>query len=284
MAETYNFSKLSSELDIYTKASKIDLFDLDKEIIIEDKYSHILIRYIFDSRFGSINQKNILNDILICNFHFYKVINKSIFNIIKNFCNIKYDEIGNTYIEYFNYNALDLLSKIYDNSDARCRNVEKYSTYLEWVKLSTSRIPYCNFSTLKVDAVLPTKSRASDVGYDLTIIEKVKDISSKTVMYDTCIIVSPQFGFYTKIVPRSSIIKSGYMLTNSMGIIDGTYRGSLKICLTKIDDTMPDLTLPFKCCQLILEPHHHYSLNEVKLNEISLTNRSDRGFGSTDKL
>jgi deoxyuridine 5'-triphosphate nucleotidohydrolase len=284
MTETYDFSKFSSELDIYTNGTKLDLFDKDKEIIIDDKYIHILVRSIFDGKYGQINLNNDLNDKLVCSFMFNAVINKSIFNIIKNFYDIKYDEIGNTYIEYYNYNALDLLSKIYDNSDARCRNLIKYNRYLKWINGSRTTIPYCDFSSVKVDAVIPSKTRASDVGYDLTIIEKVKDFSPKIAMYDTGIIVSPQFGFYTKIVPRSSIIKSGYMLTNSMGIIDGTYRGTLKICLTKIDDTIPDLTLPFKCCQLILEPHYHYSLNEVNLDKISSTSRSTGGFGSTNKL
>ena len=92
--------------------------------------------------------------------------------------------------------------------------------------------------------------------------------------------VSPQFGFYTKIVPRSSITKSGYILTNSVGIIDGTYRDTLKICLTKINNDMPDLILPFKCCQLIIEPHIHYLIKEVK--SLSETDRSTGGFGSTD--
>ena len=100
-------------------------------------------------------------------------------------------------------------------------------------------------------------------------------------MYDTGIIVQPDFGYYTKIVPRSSLVKSGYILKNSIGIIDGSYLGTLKIALTKIDDTLPDLTLPFCCCQLILDRFYHSELEEVYSFEE--TTRGEGGFGSTNK-
>ena len=134
------------------------------------------------------------------------------------------------------------------------------------------------------NAIIPSKSRASDVGYDLTIIEVTKEFGDKTVMYDTGIIISPEFGYYTKIVPRSSITKSGYMLTNSTGIIDPTYRGTLKICLTKVDDSMPNLKLPCKIAQLIIDRSIHYKMEEVtSLEKLGVTSRGEGGFGSTDK-
>ena len=103
-------------------------------------------------------------------------------------------------------------------------------------------------------------------------------------MYDTGIIVCPDFGYYTKIIPRSSIIKTGYILTNSIGIIDGSYRGHLMICLTKIDDSLPDLKLPLKCCQLVLDRSLHYTTEEVlNLDELGSTDRGTGGFGSTNK-
>lgn len=130
-------------------------------------------------------------------------------------------------------------------------------------------------------AIIPFKHRVSDVGYDLTIIEQIKQYGSKTIMFDTFIKVQPPIGYYTKIVPRSSLIKSGYMLTNSVGIIDGGYTNTLKICLTKIDDDMPDLTLPFTCCQLILEKLNHYEIN-ICDKDLTETSRGLGGFGSTN--
>ena len=78
------------------------------------------------------------------------------------------------------------------------------------------------------NAVIPTKAGDQEVGYDLTAINFVKRLGTNTFMYDTGISVEPPAGYYTEIVPRSSIVKSGYILTNSIGIIDPTYRGTLK--------------------------------------------------------
>lgn len=185
----------------------------------------------------------------------------------------------------FSHDALDFLSKIYDNSDKTCRDENKYNTYVKWATLGLfNKIPNCKFVKADKDAVSPKKERSSDVGYDLTIIKKYKNITSKTILYDTGIAVTPDFGYYTKIVPRSSLIKSGYMLTNSVGIIDGSYKGNLLICLTKIDDELPDLKLPFRCCQLIIDRSMHYTMEKVNtVEDLGKSSRGDGGFGSTDK-
>lgn len=183
-----------------------------------------------------------------------------------------------------NYNALDLLSRIFDlkNTSYIKSSYDQQIYNKASNKYITSYIPQCLFFKDSAEAVLPSKKRASDVGYDLTIISKVKDISSKTAMYETDIRVQPPFGYYTKVVPRSSLSKLGYMMTNSIGIIDGTYTGTLKIVLTKIDDSLPDITLPNKCCQLILDKAIHYTAKEITdLSEMDVTDRASGGFGST---
>ena len=98
-------------------------------------------------------------------------------------------------------------------------------------------------------------------------------------MYDTGLIVAPDFGYYTKIVPRSSIIKYGYILTNSTCIIDPSYRGTLKICLTKVDDSLPNIKLPCKIAQLIIDRSIHYNLEKVySIEDISTTNSLEKAF------
>jgi len=130
------------------------------------------------------------------------------------------------------------------------------------------------------NAYLPTKAHSSDVGFDLCAISVYKKLSDRTTLFDTGIAVKPPKGYYTEILPRSSLSKTGYMLSNSVGIIDPDYRGSLLIALTKIDDSLPDIQLPFIKCQLVLRKMETFSLVQVKsLNE---TDRGDGGFGSTD--
>lgn len=278
----FTYSKLYSEMDIYNIGLNYKI-NYDQAFKNEKEWC-IFVRGIFD-KIGSVSSKTFLNSQLICSLDFKNYKKEDIEHILnKTINNLKY-EIDENFINIYNYNAFDFLSKIYDNSDARYRNDELYKQYIKWATFGLdNKIPACKFLKIEENAILPSKERASDVGLDLTIISKVKDISKKTAMYDTGIIVAPDFGYYTKIVPRSSIIKSGYMLTNSMGIIDNTYRGSLKICLTKIDDSLPDLTLPFKCCQLIIDRSIHYTSEEVcSMEKLGDTSRGEGGFGSTDK-
>lgn len=138
------------------------------------------------------------------------------------------------------------------------------------------------FKTHREDAVIPTRAGSQEVGFDLTIIEKIKDISSNTAMYDSYVSVQPPDGVYFEIVPRSSISKTGYILTNSVGIIDPSYRGTLKVVLTKIDNNAPDLELPNKRFQLI--PRTFFSnVFTVEISDtLSDTERGSGCFGSTD--
>lgn len=155
-----------------------------------------------------------------------------------------------------------------------------YPKYHSILKINKNKIPVCKFTKLDENAECPIKYRASDVGYDITIIKEDKKISTNTIMYGTGISVSPPVGYYTKIVPRSSLVKTGYMLSNSVGIIDCSYRGELKVVLTKIDHTLPDIKLPLTCVQLILEKHIHYNMKKVDC--LSDTDRGKGGFGSTN--
>jgi len=145
-----------------------------------------------------------------------------------------------------------------------------------------------SFATLKVildneKAVLPSKAHPTDAGYDLTAIEVHKKISEITTMYDTGLIVKPSEGFYTEIIPRSSISKTGYMLANSTGVIDYSYRGHILIVLTKVDESKPDLEVPFCKCQLVVRKNEVSSLEQVESFDEEKTERDEGGFGSTDK-
>ena len=135
-------------------------------------------------------------------------------------------------------------------------------------------------------AVIPSKAGPKEVGWDLTAINFIKRLGPNIFMYDTGISVEPPEGYYTEIVPRSSMSKTGFILTNSVGIIDPTYRGTLKIVLTKVHPTnspflSKGMLVPFKLCQLLLKPLISTNIEVVK--ELSETTRGDGGFGSTDK-
>ena len=232
---------------------------------------------------GQINKKTAINNELVITINCQQ-LQRELINFIKKFRDIINEEQDH-FLLYKNYNALDFLSSIYDNSDARYRNEELYKSYLQWLFSASTptvfqEVPTCSFIKADPDAVIPFKNRVSDVGLDLTAIKKTKDINSVTIMVDTGIIVAPPLGYFSKIYPRSSLVKSGYMLANSVGIIDGTYRDTLKICLVKVDENAPEITYPFKCCQLIFEKQVFMNMEEV--TSLDETTRNLGAFGSTN--
>jgi dUTP pyrophosphatase len=130
-------------------------------------------------------------------------------------------------------------------------------------------------------AVFPTKAHSDDVGYDLTLIDVAKVIDDETTMYETGIAVAPgSDGYYVEIVPRSSFSKSGYVLANSVGIIDPQYRGTLKVVLVRVDKTKPQISLPYKGFQMIVRENIKSRL--ILKDNLDETERGDGGFGSTD--
>jgi dUTP pyrophosphatase len=99
--------------------------------------------------------------------------------------------------------------------------------------------------------------------------------------FDTCIKVQPDFGWYFDVAPRSSLAKSGYIMANSIGVIDRAYTGTVLIALIKIDPSAGDLELPARIAQLIPRPIVHLQIEEV--DSLDETARGAGGFGSTGR-
>jgi dUTP pyrophosphatase len=180
---------------------------------------------------------------------------------------------------YDDINAVDFLGEIYKNHDTQIGNQVFYEKYLQ-ILSGTNRIDTCLVYKTCPEAIMPSKSRVSDVGYDLSIIRKVKALNNVVALYDTGIKVRVPHGYYTEIVPRSSLSKSGYMLANSVGIIDRSYNGNLYVALAKIDESADEIKFPFRCCQLIFKKQHHMILKEIN-QDLEATARGEGGFGST---
>jgi dUTP pyrophosphatase len=137
------------------------------------------------------------------------------------------------------------------------------------------------YELVHANAVPPKKAFSSDTGFDLTIISIEKEINQVVTLYDTGIRAHVDDGYYLEVVPRSSIIKSGYMLANSVGIIDSHYRGNIYVALAKIDPQAKPIELPFKGFQLIVR--NLVNVDLVNDHVLENTERGTGGFGSTGK-
>lgn len=183
---------------------------------------------------------------------------------------------------YHNVNVIDLMGLLYLDDSTPYMNLKLYDNFHKMLQNDDQETYKPQIKVYKddINAVLPSKSRQSDVGYDLTVIKESKKLNDNTVLYDTGIKLDIPNGYYVEIVPRSSISKSGYMLANSIGIIDQSYRGNLYIALTKTSDDAK-IELPCRCCQMIVKKQIYAKIVESDKDFIS-TNRGSGGFGSTD--
>jgi len=130
------------------------------------------------------------------------------------------------------------------------------------------------------DAPVPSKAHEDDAGFDLSLIQKVKEVNGVS-FYDTGIAVAPPEGHHFELVGRSSISKTGYMLANNIGIIDSGYRGSILVALAKVRVDAPDLELPVRLVQLI--PRKTINIQGIEVDNLDDTERGDGGFGSSGR-
>jgi len=247
--------------------------------LISSSYKWAFIRGYFDG--GGLIETSISNSYPNC-----KIISSSKDMLVEigkhaDAIGISYTLTNNT-INWFGLNCIDFLGKIYDNANIRLS--KKWDKYLDWCQWKPNLNKEYNsldfFKCVKTNenAVLPFKEKVTDSGYDLTLISEAKKYGSVT-LYDTGLKIKPIKGWYFDLVPRSSIIKTGYMLANNIGVIDQTYTGNIFVPLVKIDKDAPDLKLPIRIVQIIPRPIIHTEFIEV--DNIEETGRATGGFGST---
>ena len=258
------------------KSNRMNSVNISNDLILH------FIRGYFEGDGSNAYKRQIAANITSNSIEMLNFINEKVGNY--GYINVRKDGCGR--LTFTGVNALDFLGKIYDYSNFKMLRIyQKYldiSTWEKWIGGKGSKCGDKNISFCKTrkDAVLPFKERVSDSGYDLTLISLEKKIG-EVELYDTGIKVSPPFGFYFDLVPRSSIIKSGYILANSVGIIDRSYLGAIKVPLIKIDNNKPDLALPSRLVQII--PRRIIHANIVEVDNLENTSRGDGGFGSTNK-
>jgi len=134
---------------------------------------------------------------------------------------------------------------------------------------------------LDSDAMLPSRKRSSDAGYDVASIEDVVISPHTMVNVNTGIIVSPPDGVYYTVEGRSSLWMKGIVPVS--GIIDGTYQGPLIIALNNNSDKPFEIRKGDRIAQIII--HKVMSCDFTIVREFSpiQDGRASEGFGSTGR-
>jgi dUTP pyrophosphatase len=165
-------------------------------------------------------------------------------------------------------------------------------------------------NNIKVNNISLINSPANgDVGYDIfansepNIVGNRSESSGYThidyIEYDSGLIIDPGSEFHTLLFPRSSISNKNLILCNSVGVIDSSYRGSVKVRFKYIASpedinnlgrfsashtvfVNPDSIYKKgdKIAQLVFQKSIFAQLEQC--DSFSETSRGQGGFGSTD--
>ena len=127
---------------------------------------------------------------------------------------------------------------------------------------------------------------AVDSGWDLHTTEEIIVGPREKKVLDFCLSIActdeHRQPMAVWLVPRSSIVKTPLIMANSIGLIDSTYRGSIKACvINQSNDETYTINKGDRLFQLAspsLKPFHWQSVDSL-----ATTERGEQGFGSTGK-
>ena len=135
-------------------------------------------------------------------------------------------------------------------------------------------------------AIVPTKSRKTDAGYDLYADEDKAIYPEDTVLISTSIAFAIPDGYAGLIWDRSGLGSKG--IHRHAGVVDSSYRGEVKVALYNarpghIDftDNMYFISRGDRIAQILFQKVPHFDL--VETEELDDTDRGSSGFGSSGK-
>ena len=137
---------------------------------------------------------------------------------------------------------------------------------------------------LNENAVIPTYAKYGDAGMDLVATSKTSD-DSGNIVYGTSLSFEIPKGYVGLLFPRSSNAKKDLTLSNSVGVLDSSYRGEVML---KFKNTITISGQYLECVtykigdrigQIIILPYPQIEFEEAE--ELSETERGNGGYGST---
>jgi dUTP pyrophosphatase len=132
------------------------------------------------------------------------------------------------------------------------------------------------------DAIVPTRSRPGDAGYDLRATERVSLPHAGRRLVGTGIAIALPPGVAGLVTPRSGLaIDHGLTLLNAPGLIDPNYRGEIKVILHNTGERRYTVEIGDRIAQLLLVPYWAPELQVVEA--LAETDRGPDGFGSSGR-
>lgn len=122
---------------------------------------------------------------------------------------------------------------------------------------------------------------SGDAGLDLYILDEITIEPGETKPIKLGIACEPENGKAYYLLPRSSISKTPLRLANSIGLIDGGYRGEIMAMCDNIKSNAYTVEKGQRLFQIVSCDSSPISYELVE--DLSETTRGEGGFGSTGK-
>lgn len=143
------------------------------------------------------------------------------------------------------------------------------------------------FKKMHPNTKMPTKAHDSDYCYDCYAVS-CEEVAPDVFKYGLGFAL--QFCDYKKhgsiaksfsVRPRSSVWKTGMVLSNGIGVVDQNYTGEISAVFFHVNPDLPRYRVGDKICQICVETTHDVDFEEV--DELDETDRGDGSYGSTGK-
>ena len=148
------------------------------------------------------------------------------------------------------------------------------------------------FKRLHKDAVIPSKKIEDDFCFDLTAVTE-EEIAPNVWRYGFgfalqvddgvhSVTTSNMFSFGFSIRPRSSVWKTGMILSNCIGTVDEGYTGEISAVFYHVMPNMERYHVGDRIAQLHFDQTTKF-LDFIEVDELDETERGSNGYGSTGK-
>ena len=153
----------------------------------------------------------------------------------------------------------------------------------------TKELKTIRFKALDKKAIAPTHGSPYAACWDLYALEDTGFRPGEILLVRTGWACEVPKGYRTNLYVRSSTpLKKGFILANSVGIIDNDYRGELKIQLMNVkrqaSNFAPEANMikkGDKIAQIEVVPDLAQGFTSLIVDKLSDTERGEGGFGST---
>ena len=139
--------------------------------------------------------------------------------------------------------------------------------------------------TLKIkkiddNAIIPNYAHEGDAGLDLYAVKELFLNPGERGLVHTGIQIELPKNTEAQIRPRSGLaLKNGITTLNSPGTIDEGYRGEIGVILINHSNEVFKVEQGMKIAQMVIKPV--FQVNIIETSELSDSERSEKGFGSS---